>query len=223
MKQEEKKEKMVKGVIFDLDGVLVSTDELHYQAWKRLADELGIVNFNREDNERQRGVSRMASLEVVLEKSEKIYSEEEKIVLAERKNDYYKESLKNLSSDDLLPGAKESLEMLHKKGILTAVGSASKNAPEILERIGLIPLLDKISCGLDTTKSKPDPEVFLVAAGKLGLAPEDCLVVEDSAAGILAAKAGNMKSLAVGPFFMQLGGDFAAKDLSMANWDEILL
>ena len=214
---------MIKGVIFDLDGVLVSTDELHYQAWKRLADELGIVNFTRADNERQRGVSRMASLEVVLEKGTKIYSEEEKIALAERKNDYYKESLKTLSPDNLLPGAKESLEMLRARGILTAVGSASKNAPEILERLGLIPLLDKISCGLDTSKSKPDPEVFLVAAKKLGLAPEACLVVEDSGAGIQAAKSGNMKSLAVGPLFKQLGGDFEARDLaSVSDWDAVL-
>lgn len=214
---------MIRGVIFDLDGVLVSTDELHYQAWKRLADELGIKNFTREDNERQRGVSRMASLEVVLEKSEKNYNEEEKIALAEKKNDYYKKSLATLSARDLLPGARETLEMLREKGILTAVGSASKNAPEILERIELMPILDKISCGLDTTKSKPDPEVFLVAANKLELDPSECLVVEDSAAGIVAAKAGNMRALAVGPLAAQIGGDFMAKNLSeVGNWDEIL-
>lgn len=214
---------MIRGVIFDLDGVLVSTDELHYQAWKRLADELGIKNFTREDNERQRGVSRMASLEVVLEKSEKNYNEEEKIALAEKKNAYYKKSLATLSARDLLPGARETLEMLREKGILTAVGSASKNAPEILERIELMPILDKISCGLDTTKSKPDPEVFLVAANKLELDPSECLVVEDSAAGIVAAKAGNMKALAVGPLAAQIGGDFMAKNLSeVGNWDEIL-
>lgn len=214
---------MIRGVIFDLDGVLVSTDELHYQAWKRLADELGIMNFGRKDNERQRGVSRMASLEIVLEKGTKEYTDEEKKALAEKKNDYYKKSLQTLSPADVLPGSKEALEMLRERGILTAVGSASKNAPEILERIELMPLLDKISCGLDTAKSKPDPEVFLVAAKKLGLAPEDCLVVEDSAAGIQAAKNGGMKTLAVGPLFRQLGGDFEARDLSaVENWDAIL-
>lgn len=214
---------MIRGVIFDLDGVLVSTDELHYQAWKRLADELGIEDFTRADNERQRGVSRMASLEVVLEKGKTSYSEAEKLVLAERKNNYYKESLKTLSEKDLLPGARETLELLRERGIARAVGSASKNAPEILERIGLMPLLDKVSCGLDTTKSKPDPEVFLVAAKKLGLAPQDCLVVEDSAAGIVAAKAGNMRSLAVGPFFGQLGGDFCAENLmAVEDWDTVL-
>lgn len=214
---------MIRGVIFDLDGVLVSTDELHYQAWKRLADELGIEDFTRADNERQRGVSRMASLEVVLERGKTSYSEAEKLVLAERKNNYYKESLKTLSEKDLLPGAREALELLRERGIARAVGSASKNAPEILERIGLMPLLDKVSCGLDTTKSKPDPEVFLVAAKKLGLAPQDCLVVEDSVAGIVAAKAGNMRSLAVGPFFGQLGGDFCAENLmAVKDWDTVL-
>lgn len=213
----------MKGVIFDLDGVLVSTDELHYQAWKRLADELGITNFTKEDNVRQRGVSRMASLEVVLEKGDKTYTEEEKIELADRKNNYYIELLQSLDDSALLPGAREVLEMLHEKGILTAVGSASKNAPVILEKTGIMSLIDKVSCGLDVTKSKPDPEVFLVAAKKLGLEPEVCLVVEDSAAGIEAAKAGKMGSLGVGPFHADLGADFDSENLkTVSNWEEIL-
>lgn len=213
----------MKGVIFDLDGVLVSTDELHYQAWKRLANELGITTFTREDNARQRGVSRMASLEVVLEKCEKSFDEEEKVRLAELKNNYYKESLKTLTPECLLPGAEEVLKLLREKGIKTSVGSASKNAPEILERIGILSLLDEISCGLDTTKSKPDPEVFLIAAEKLNLKPEECLVVEDSAAGIEAAKVGGMKSLAVGPLYQHLGGTFAARDLAQVqDWDALL-
>ena len=213
----------MKGVIFDLDGVLVSTDELHYQAWKRLAEELGITAFTRKDNERQRGVSRMASLEVVLEKSDRQFSEEEKLELAELKNSYYKQSLKTLTPDALLPGAKETLLLLRERGIKTSVGSASKNAPEILERIGLLPLLDKVSCGLDTSKSKPDPEVFLIAARKMELEPEVCLVVEDSAAGIVAATNGGMKSLAVGPLYQQLGGTFCARDLSQVeDWDALL-
>lgn len=213
----------MRGVIFDLDGVLVSTDELHYQAWKRLAEELGINDFNREDNVRQRGVSRMASLEVVLEKGDKQYTEEEKVELAERKNDYYKEMLQSLDDSAVLPGAFETLKMLREKGILTAVGSASKNAPLILEKTGLLPLIDKISCGLDVTKSKPDPEVFLVAAQKLELSPEDCLVAEDAAAGVEAAKAGGMKSLGVGPFHDELGADFHSRTLAtVENWEEIL-
>lgn len=213
----------MQGVIFDLDGVLVSTDELHYQAWKKLADELGITDFNREDNVRQRGVSRMASLEVVLEKGDKEYSEEEKVEMAERKNDYYKEMLQSLDDSAVLPGAFDTLKMLRERGILTAVGSASKNAPLILEKTGLLPLIDKISCGLDVTKSKPDPEVFLVAASKLELAPENCLVVEDAKAGIDAAKAGGMKSLGVGPFHEELGADFHSRTLATVdNWEEIL-
>lgn len=213
----------MQGVIFDLDGVLVSTDELHYQAWKKLADELGITDFNRGDNVRQRGVSRMASLEVVLEKGDKEYSEEEKVEMAERKNDYYKEMLQSLDDSAVLPGAFDTLKMLRDRGILTAVGSASKNAPLILEKTGLLPLIDKISCGLDVTKSKPDPEVFLVAASKLELTPENCLVVEDAKAGIDAAKAGGMKSLGVGPFHDELGADFHSRTLATVdNWEEIL-
>lgn len=213
----------MQGVIFDLDGVLVSTDELHYQAWKKLADELGITDFNREDNVRQRGVSRMASLEVVLEKGDKEYSEEEKVEMAERKNDYYKEMLQSLDDSAVLPGAFDTLKILRDRGILTAVGSASKNAPLILEKTGLLPLIDKISCGLDVTKSKPDPEVFLVAASKLELTPENCLVVEDAKAGIDAAKAGGMKSLGVGPFHEELGADFHSRTLATVdNWEEIL-
>lgn len=214
---------MEKCVIFDLDGVLVSTDELHYQAWKRLAGELGIKGFCREDNKRQRGVSRMASLEVVLERAERSYSQEEKEELAKRKNDYYLELLQDLDDSSRLPGAMETLQYLREQGVATAVGSASKNAIAILEKTGLLPWIDKISCGLDVTKSKPDPEVFLVAAEKVGLEPEKCLVVEDSAAGIKAAAAGGMKSLAVGPLCGTLGGDFCALNLAeVKNWEEIL-
>ena len=214
---------MIKGIIFDLDGVLVSTDEMHYLAWKRLADELGITGFSREDNSRQRGVSRMASLEIVLEKTEKTYSLEDKERLAEKKNGYYKELLQKRDDSALLPGVRDVLAMLKKRGLLLAVGSASKNAPEILERTGLMSYLDKISCGLDTAKSKPDPEVFLIAAEKLELDPEDCLVVEDSAAGIQAAAAGHMRSLGVGPLYRSLGADFQASQLSeVKNWEAVL-
>lgn len=213
----------MKGVIFDLDGVLVSTDELHYNAWKKLADEIGITEFCREDNVRQRGVSRMASLEVVLEKGDKEYCQEEKEALAEKKNQYYIEMLQKLDEDAILPGAIETLHMLRERGILTAVGSASKNAPLILEKTGMLSLIDKISCGIDVTKSKPDPEVFLVAASKLNLDPKDCLVVEDAKAGIEAAKAGGMKSLAVGPIHEQLGADYHSRTLATVNnWEEIL-
>lgn len=214
---------MIKGVIFDLDGVLVSTDEMHYQAWKRLAQELHITGFTREDNRRQRGVSRMASLEIVLEKADRTYSEEEKIEFAERKNGYYLELLEEMDESAVLENVKDVLEKLKNRGLLLAVGSASKNAPVILEKTGLMPYFDKISCGLDTTKSKPDPEVFLVAAKKLGLPPEECLVVEDSAAGIEAAAAGGMKSLGVGPFYQSLHADYEAPALcKVEDWESIL-
>lgn len=189
---------MIKAVIFDLDGVLVSTDMLHYKAWKKLADQLGIHNFTLADNVRQRGVSRMASLEVLLEKSNKRYSESEKIQLAEIKNKIYVESLSKLSEKDVLPGAGEVIGFLRKHGIKIALGSASKNAQLILEKTGLFPMFDFISSGLNTTRSKPDPEVFLVAAEGLEVKPEDCLIVEDSDAGIQAAKTGGMYAMAVG-------------------------
>lgn len=214
---------MIKGVIFDLDGVLVTTDEFHYQAWKQLAEKLGIFNFTREDNERQRGVSRMESLEVVLEKGDKKYTKEEKIALAEEKNEIYRKMLESLSEKDILSGVVHTLDNLKKRGIGIAIGSASKNTPMILEKTKLENKVDQVSCGLDTAKSKPDPEVFLIAAKKLGLSPQECLVVEDSAAGIQAAKAGNMKSLGVGPYYKELGADVCARSLEEEiNWDELL-
>lgn len=214
---------MIKGVIFDLDGVLVSTDELHYQAWKRLAQELGVVGFCREDNVRQRGVSRMASLEVVLEKCDKPCTDSEKIELAERKNSYYKELLSTLDSSAVLPGAFETLKLLRDRGVGIAVGSASANTPVILEKTGLAEYIDEVSCGLDIKKSKPEPDVFLLAGAKLGLAPRECIVAEDSAAGIEAARRGGMATLAVGPNYEALGADYRARDLSgFDGWDDVL-
>lgn len=189
---------MIKAVIFDLDGVLVTTDELHFEAWKALAEELGITGFTKDDNARQRGVSRMASFEVVLEKTEKNFSDEEKLVLADKKNTRYVESLDSLSPSDALDGVNEFIAYLKDNGIRTAIGSASKNTPIILDKTDLADKFDAISCGLDTTKSKPDPEVFLIAADKLGVAPEQCVVIEDSDAGIEAAKAGGMYAVAIG-------------------------
>lgn len=214
---------MIKAVIFDLDGVLVSTDELHYAAWKRLAEELGISGFTKKDNERQRGVSRMASLEIVLEKGTRTYTEAEKRELADRKNNYYKELLQTIDDSAVLKGVKNTLVMLRAKGIAIGVGSVSKNTPLILEKTGLTEYIDKVSCGLDITKSKPDPEVFLVAAQKLGMDLKSCLVVEDSVAGIQAARAAKMKSLGVGPFHNELGATYQARGLDCVNdWDEIL-
>lgn len=208
---------MIKAVIFDLDGVLVTTDELHYLAWKTLAEELGIHNFTKEDNIRQRGVSRMASLEVLLEKSDRQYNEEEKMCLANRKNKIYVESLENITSKDLLPGVKEFIDFLKQRGIKIAIGSASKNTPLILTKTGIYDMFDAISCGLDTEKSKPDPEVFLIAAKKLNLSPDECMVIEDSDAGIQAAKAGGMCAVAVGAAMNNKDADFCAE--SVDKWE----
>ena len=212
---------MIEAVIFDLDGVLVTTDELHYRAWKQLAEEEGITGFTREDNLRQRGVSRMASLEVVLEKADKKYSDEEKAALAERKNNIYVKSLETLDKSAVLSGAFEFIALLKEKNIKTAVGSASKNTPMILEKTGLADKFDAVSCGLDTQKSKPDPEVYLIAADRLGVPYENCLVIEDSDAGIQAAKAGGMYALAIGAAKNNLQADYRADNLEVLTYEYI--
>jgi maltose phosphorylase len=187
----------VQAVIFDLDGVVVSTDEYHYQGWKKLADDEG-VPFTREDNERCRGVSRMESLEIVLEKAARVYTPAEKAEMATRKNNYYIQLLQKISPDDILPGVMDFIEGLRACGIKVAIGSSSRNAPVILDRIGLADVFDAVADGNVITRSKPDPEVFLLAAEKLGIAPERCVVVEDADAGVEAAVAAGMKCLAVG-------------------------
>ncbi len=207
----------IKAVIFDLDGVIVSTDEFHYQAWKKISDEEGIP-FNHTINNRLRGVSRMESLDIILERAEKTYTPEEKQALAERKNDYYKKSLVELSPNDLLPGAKHTIEELKKRKVKIAIGSSSKNTPTILKQIGLADEFDAIADGNDITHSKPDPEVFLLAASKLGVPPEACLVVEDAEAGVQAAIAGGMNVAAVG----DAGLHSQDADYRLEQVDEIL-
>ena len=211
----------IKAVIFDLDGVIVSTDQYHYQGWQRLADEEGIY-FDREINERLRGVSRMASLEILLEKSERAYSDDEKGELAARKNGYYRELLKQLSPADILPGAMEVTDELKRRGVKVAVGSSSRNSPTILERIGLGDYFDATSDGNDIKKSKPDPEVFLIAAERLGVRPEECLIVEDAEAGVEAALRGGMKALGVGFAAGDERAHSTAKDLASISVDELL-
>lgn len=189
---------MIEGIIFDLDGVIVHTDQFHYQGWKKMADRLGIY-FDETINNRLRGVSRMASLEIVLERYEgPELSEEEKAALAEEKNGYYRELLGTMTEKDVSPQVLETLKELKNRGKKLAIGSSSKNAKFILERVGLLDFFDAISDGNNITKSKPDPEVFVKAAEFIGLSPEKCLVVEDAFAGIQAAKAGGMYAAAIG-------------------------
>ncbi len=192
-------DKMIKGFIFDLDGVITSTDEFHYLAWKKLAEQLGINNFTKEDNLRQRGVSRMESLEVVLEKSDKTYSLEEKKALADYKNSIYKALLEKMDSSYLSDEVKTTLEALKKKGYRLAIGSSSKNAKYILYKLGLDDFFDAVSDGNNITKSKPDPEVFLKAKDMLGLKACECVVVEDAISGIDAANSGGFYSVGIGP------------------------
>ena len=186
-----------KAVIFDLDGVICSTDAYHYQAWKALADRLGIP-FDRERNNLLRGVSRMRSLEILLEKSEKTYTAEEKAVFAEEKNKLYRELLQGMGPADLSDGAESTLKALREKGLLLAIGSSSKNTPFILERLGLDGFFDAVADGNCITHSKPHPEVFLKAADMLGLSPRACLVVEDAHAGVEAAVSGGFGCAALG-------------------------
>lgn len=188
---------MVKGVIFDLDGVLVSTDELHYTAWLAMAEREGIA-FDRTVNHRLRGVSRMQSLEIILERAPRAYSPAEKAALAAYKNELYVALLDALTAADVLPGVWDTLDVLAARGVRLAVGSSSKNAKKILSKTGLIDRFDAIADGTDITRSKPDPEVFLCAAERLGLASADCAVVEDAEAGVAAATAGGMLACAIG-------------------------
>lgn len=187
----------MKAFIFDLDGVLVSTDKYHYQAWKKMADDEGIY-FDEKINDRLRGVSRMASLGIVLERAGRQYTEDEKGALANKKNDLYRDLLKNLTPADRLAGVTETLEKLRTEGFLLAVGSSSKNTPTILDKIGYGGYFDAVSDGNNITKSKPDPEVFVKAAEMLKLPAEECFVVEDAKAGIDAAKAGGFVSVGIG-------------------------
>lgn len=197
----------LRGIIFDLDGVIVSTDEQHYLGWQALADRLGIP-FSREVNSRFRGVSRMACMNILEELGGKHYTDSEKIAYADWKNEYYRKLLAQMSSDDLSQEVRSTLDALRARGLKLAVGSSSKNAKFILQRIGLSDYFDAVSDGTNISRSKPDPEVFLKAAEYLRLTPSDCLVVEDAVSGVEAAHAGGMKAATVGDAAGRGCGDF---------------
>jgi len=214
--------KRIKAVIFDLDGVIVSTDEYHFQAWKQLADSEGIP-FDRKDNERLRGVSRMESLEIILEKSSKSYSAAEKQKMAGRKNDIYRGLLIGLSPSDVLPGVASTLHVLRERGLKIAIGSSSRNTLPILRAIGLADVFDAIVDGNHISRSKPDPEVFRLAAQRVGVSPQQCLVVEDANAGVEAALAAGMIVLAVGSANGHPKATLSAENLDQITPDEFLL
>jgi beta-phosphoglucomutase len=189
--------KTVRAAIFDLDGVIVDTAKYHYLAWKRLANENGF-DFTEADNERLKGVSRMRSLEILLEIGGLNPSAEGKERMAERKNAWYVEYLQEMDASELLPGSVDYLRHLRMHGVKTALGSASKNARLILDRLYITSLFDVIIDGTKVQRAKPDPEVFLLAAHELDIQPEYCVVFEDAEAGIEAARRAGMSCVGVG-------------------------
>ena len=188
---------MIKGFLFDLDGVIVDTAVFHFQAWRRLAQKLG-GDFTEEQNEQLKGVSRVDSLKKIIEWTGASVSDEEFQTLMVEKNEWYLELVQGLGPQDALPGALNFLQTAYDQGIKIALGSASKNAPMILEKLGITPLFTAIIDGNNVVNGKPHPEVFLKGAEALGLEPSECVVFEDSIAGVQAAKTGGMSSVGIG-------------------------
>lgn len=207
----------IKALIFDLDGVICFTDNFHYQAWKQMADELGVY-FDEEINNRLRGVSRMDSLEIILERYEGApLSDKDKEKLATKKNDAYRELLKTMTPADVTDEVRDTLKELRNRGYKLSLGSSSKNAKFILEKINLMDAFDAISDGTNIQRSKPDPEVFLKGAEFLGVDPVNCLVVEDAFAGVDAAKAGGMMAAGIGD-----AKDYEKTDFALDSFSDLL-
>ncbi len=186
-----------KGFIFDLDGVIVDTAKFHFVAWQRLAASLGI-DFGHEENEQLKGVSRVDSLKKILEWGDKTISQAEFTSKMQQKNEEYLELIKELDTGDILPGVHDFLLELRKQDLPIALGSASKNARPILEKLDISHLFDTIVDGTNVSKAKPNPEVFITAAQQLNIAENDCIVFEDSVAGVQAANAASMISIGLG-------------------------
>ena len=206
----------MKALIFDMDGVLVFTDRFHYEAWKKTADKLGVY-FDEAINNRLRGVSRAGSLEIILERYNGEMSAAEKEALMEEKNNTYRRLLDAMTPIDVSDEVRSTLGKLRQRGFKLAIGSSSKNAGFILEKVQLCDLFDAVSDGNNITRSKPDPEVFLKAASFLGEAPYDCAVIEDAVAGIDAAKAAGMTAVAIGD-----AACYAKADYTIRSFGELL-
>lgn len=202
----------IKGAIFDLDGVIVDTAKYHYLAWRRLAAELGF-EFTLKDNERLKGVSRMRSLEILLEVGGMNPGEAEKLVMAEKKNGWYVDYIRKMDESELLKGARAYILKLKGRGVKIALGSASKNSPMILDNLKISDLFDAIIDGNRVSKAKPDPEVFSMGARELGLAPADCVVFEDAEAGVEAARRAGMKVVGIGDKKILKDADFVIAGL----------
>lgn len=212
---------MIQAVIFNLDGVLVNTDECHYAAWKQMAREQGIP-FDEKINGSMQGMKRMESLRVLLRKAERRYSMGEMFALSARKNDIFNEMILSLGKENICPGAMETVRVLRDMGIKTAVGSCSENATGILRQLKMNQLFDVIVDGGQITKGKPDPEVFLRVADELQLPPENCLVVEDGRAGIEAARRCGMQMMAIGEGLHDVNADYWAESIMKADLPGII-
>jgi kojibiose phosphorylase len=208
----------IRGFIFDLDGVLTDTAEYHYLAWQKLADEEGIP-FNRQINEALRGVSRRASLMLII--GDRAYSEDQIQEMMARKNRYYVELIQNITPQDLLPGAIALLHELRQAGIKIAIGSGSKNAQTVIEKLGIANQIDSLADGYSVQKPKPAPDLFLYAAHQLGLKPEQCVVVEDAAAGVAAALAGGMWAIGIGPSERVGTAHIVLPSLAGVSWKDL--
>lgn len=204
--------------IFDLDGVIVDTAKYHYLAWENLANSLGF-DFTEVQNEQLKGVSRVKSLEILLEIGNVVLSEDKKQPLLVDKNNKYLEYVNKMTSDEILPGVTNLLDFLDASNIKFALGSASKNAPLILEKVGLIDRFTSIVDGNEVSKAKPDPEVFLIGADRLNMKPEQCVVVEDAIAGIQAANAAKMISIGIGDENVLSEANYVFKDMTAITID----
>jgi beta-phosphoglucomutase len=214
------KSTLPKAVIFDLDGVIVNTSGLHYLAWKRIADQENI-EFNEVINERLKGVSRAESLDIILEKAVRVYSSSERQDLAHKKNCFYIELLNSLKSSDFINNVKNLIGCLKVAGIKTAIYSASKNAELVIEKLKAGEKFDVIVSGKDIKNSKPHPEGFLIAAERLHLLPQECLVIEDAAAGIQAAKRAEMKSIGIGSNSIMYEADIVLSSIQSLSFDDV--
>jgi len=209
------------GVIFDLDGVIVDTAKYHFLAWKRLAEALDI-EFTKEDNERLKGVSRVACMEIILELGNREMTDEKKVELTTRKNEWYLEYVNQMDESEILPGSMEMIGTLKNMGVKISIGSASKNAKTILEKVGLLDQFDFISDGTIVTKAKPDPEVFTIAADEMGVKYDKCIVFEDSEAGIEAAQRVDMLAIGIGSKENLPASDMIYSGLDAVNIEEII-
>ncbi len=210
----------MKGAIFDLDGVLVDTAAIHYRAWRELAQSFGF-DLTPELNEQLKGVNRERCLEIILTAAGLDLPPEERQRLTDRKNARFIELVSGLGPEDLLPGARRVLETLRARGVRLAIGSGSRNAPMVIDRLGIRNLLDVVVDGAAASKPKPDPEVFLVAAALLGVEPEECVVFEDAESGVQAARAGGMAVVGIGDDAILQTADFVVASLADLDVDSL--